>query len=152
MFELLKALKTAYDSAGDDFVTLRAANTNGFWVEEQRQGVAMPYIVMHHVSTESEYTMGDSEIKESIMEFNIFSDSTGISELMDILEKFTDAFDDVTLSYENDSALLMERTGTGEIEKDLNYWMVTLEYRIIRESSISGGHIVEAHLYNLMMI
>jgi len=58
----------------------------------------------------------------------------------------------VTLSYENDSALLMERTGTGEIEKELNHWMVTLEYRIIRESSVSGGHIVEAHLYNLMMI
>ena len=150
MDEMFKSLKSAYDADTTAFNALRTANTGGLYLEEQRQGTARPYIVLHHLGTTSEYTMGGSELKESSVEFELFAAT--VSTLMGLVDKATTAFDDLSLAYENDSAILMERTAEGEMTKELDYWSTILEYRVIRQAAISGGHIVEAHIYNLMSI
>ena len=149
MKDLFKAIMDAYNSGGTDFVTLRAANTEGLHTEDYGQSLSRPYIVMHHLGMTPEFIMGGREIKNSTLQFEIYTDS--FSELTDMVEYFTDAFDDLELTYDNDSPVVMQRVEEGPIVKEKNYWSTTLDYEVMRESIVTGGYI-SLNLYNLMQI
>ncbi len=136
MDQLLKAIIDEYNTAdgpSGPFALLRAANTGGLFLELQKQNQAYPYIVTHHISSTFDYTMQAADnIKTGLVQFSMFSDT--VNELMTVYDKFTTAFDDTTLNYTSDNALVCERsseTGPTQIE---DYWMVTVDYNIMRNS------------------
>ena len=130
MFELLKAIKSAYNTADGGsgvFTILRTANTGGLYTQQHKQKPTKPYIVLHHLGGTSEYTMGSSsrtEIKDSTLQFT---------------------FNCLT-------QIVMERVGPGgELINEVDYWSTTLDYRVMRAATVTGTELIE-HLYNLMSI
>ncbi len=155
MFELLKAIKTAYNTAdgvSGVFTILRTANTGGLYTQQHKQKPTKPYIVLHHLGGTSEYTMGSSsrtEIKDSTLQFTFNCLTLAI--LMDILKKFGDAFDDLSLTYDSETQIVMERVDAGELINEVDFWSTTLDYRVMRAATVTGTELIE-HLYNLMSI
>ena len=132
---LLKAIKTLYATdAGAAFVALRAANTGGLYTEVHSQEQSYPYIVLHHITSVPDFTMGLTEIKTAIVQFSICHNLESPTALMDILPKLKAAFDNATLTYMADTHLAMLRVlETGPI-KDSDFWQVTVDYQAMRQA------------------
>jgi len=153
MIELLAAITNAYntdDGPGGAFTVLRAANTGGLFTEEAAQGTPPPYIVLHHLGTTPEYIMGGGELKSSSIQFVVVASSS--LELVDIEDKLKDAFDDLSLAYDTEQSIVMERVEEGDLIKEINHWSTTVDYRVIRYGRTAEGQEVIEHLYNLLSI
>ncbi len=131
MKDLLDAIYTKYNlvDAGV-FAALRAANTGGLRLAMHTTGAAYPYMVYTTVTNTVEYTMS-SYIKDSTIQFSIFDDT--FATVMTVYNALCTAFDDTVLTYDNDTAIVMQRVSETGPTLDEKTYMVTVDYQVIRQ-------------------
>ena len=144
MMQLIKAIHTAYNDPTDpELSDLKTANTGGLWTEEAKQNLAMPYIVLHHITGGIDHTMGcGSDIvggpKRAVVQFSIFGST--FSMVREIYDKLVAAYDNTgSLVYAAEfgiqaatpvSMIRINETGPTQFKKDI--WMVTVDYEVYR--------------------
>jgi len=129
--DLLDAIYAKYNlNDSGVFAALRAANTGGLYLVKAKEQQEYPYMTLNHIVGSISYT-STSVLKEATVQFSIFSDV--FSEVMTIYDKLCSAFDDTTLTYDNDTAIVMQRINeTGPLVFE-DVWQVTIDYQVIRE-------------------
>ncbi len=104
MDELFKSIMTFYNSA--TCATLRATNTGGMYAVRHKQNQAPPYMVFDRISDVPNRYMG-GKMMQARVQLSIYGDN--LSDVMAIHRLTTGAFDDATLTYDSDIAVVCLR-------------------------------------------
>ena len=105
------------------------------------QGVTWPYAVYYLISDVPRDTFTD-RLEEVIVQFSIFSQSSGSTEIEDIVTNLKSLFDNCSLTITGNTHIMMNRQGSSltSVPADTElgtgeYWQADLDYETIMQKN-----------------
>jgi hypothetical protein len=132
-------MKALFDGIYTEFTSVAHSSfynalTGGLHLEEAPQGTDFPYGVYGLVNNSPEYTW-TNRIEEATIDFNLYSDLAGGTEIMGLYEKLKEQFDDVNLTVVGYSFLKFRRENAwlNKLPSEIpnkSIWGYTVQYEV----------------------
>lgn len=140
-------MKNFYTALTTKFNALTAGAHNSFWTSvngqlyegEADKDAVYPYAVFLHVSGVQADTF-KNDVDEILIQFSIFSDKSGATEVHDAMTNLKSLFDDVSLTVTGGTVVQFVRQQDGLQREDVDtpsgaqrVWHYHVDYRVIFE-------------------
>ena len=130
MKELFKGITTVYNTTN----AFKTQTKKRFYLYEAPERVVYPYCVYFMVADENDYTF-TTQFDNVLIQFSLFSESEGVSEVSTMFDNLAALYDDATLTVAGYSFIRMVRESANLIKETdpKNIWHYAVTYNVMIE-------------------